>query len=683
MGHILKPRERSIARVCGLDGVALAFQQHGENLTAYFVVIHDQNSNPLVAHQRKEYQLRKPFATPSRGGTVVAMAADENPTQPNDLARELAALTARVYAIERQLAQLHPAPSYVQQPAAPPPKPEPPPPKPQVSLEDRIGSQIFSRIGIIALLIGATLFLKHAMDNHWIGPLGRVVAGLIAGTAIVVWSERFRRRGFPAFSYSLKAVGSGALYLSLWAAFQLYHLMPAGAALALMVLVTAWNAFMAWSQSSEILAAYALAGGFATPLLLSTGGNHEIFLFTYILAIDIATVALVRLKSWPRLLLGAFPLTVAFFIGWFAQFFLSDELGVTSLFIALFFITFLVPSFDGRSGAQSSGIVTGILLPLANAAFGSLALYSVLEDAGHHALLPWMAVAFGAIYLGLMRLKQTRVTSAVHLSLAIVFLTIAIPLKASGRWITVGWLAEGVALLWISARLSLPAAETAPAADTAPADATPVAAHRALRLLSIATLLLGFISVIAQPYIFYGGVETAFLNYRFATSLFGVATFAVSAWIALRASRQPDGVSPSWREIVAACIIALNLVAVLACVRELDTAFRPSYGNIEASLQQSLAISGFLMLYGAALLAVGFWKRSAFIRWQALVLLVFTIGKTFLYDIRDLSQGYRIVSFLGLGALLMAVSFAYQKDWLSLREPRPHPTSEPTAGADQ
>jgi uncharacterized membrane protein len=73
------------------------------------------------------------------------------------------------------------------------------------------------------------------------------------------------------------------------------------------------------------------------------------------------------------------------------------------------------------------------------------------------------------------------------------------------------------------------------------------------------------------------------------------------------------------------------------------------------------------MVYGAILLAIGFWRRSAFIRWQALVLLVFTIGKTFLYDMRNLSQGYRFASFLALGALLMAISFAYQKDWLALR----------------
>jgi hypothetical protein len=35
-----------------------------------------------------------------------------------------------------------------------------------------------------------------------------------------------------------------------------------------------------------------------------------------------------------------------------------------------------------------------------------------------------------------------------------------------------------------------------------------------------------------------------------------------------------------------------------------------------------------------------------------------------------------VLSFLGLGALLMAVSFAYQKDWLSLRDTPPSTESE-------
>ncbi len=303
------------------------------------------------------------------------MASDDEqkqPTQEAQVATELAALSARVESLERQLAELR-APLSKSEPIPLSPRllptveAEPPPPPDFAkrisgttgSLEDRIGSQLFSRIGIVALLVGTTLFLKWAIDNHWIGRTGRVLAGLVAGAVIVVWSERFRRKGFSAFSYSLKAVGSGALYLSLWAAFQLYHLLPAGAALGAMILVTAWNAYMAWSQNSEILAAYAMAGGFATPLLLSTGGNHEIFLFSYVLAIDIAIVALVRLKSWLRLLLGAFPATVAFFIGWYAEFYsafnVGEPIGITTIFIVLFFAVFVLATVSAETRGTTHG----------------------------------------------------------------------------------------------------------------------------------------------------------------------------------------------------------------------------------------------------------------------------------------------------------------------------------------
>jgi len=66
----------------------------------------------------------------------------------------------------------------------------------QGSLESRIGSQWFNRVGILAVLIGMAWFLKFAIDNHWIGPLGRVLIGLVAGGALIAWSERFRNHGY-------------------------------------------------------------------------------------------------------------------------------------------------------------------------------------------------------------------------------------------------------------------------------------------------------------------------------------------------------------------------------------------------------------------------------------------------------------------------------------------------------
>lgn len=597
---------------------------------------------------------------------------------PNDLAlrqdrleQQVAELAAKLSAIERQLSSAaSPMLSPAHDASPPPPRPAsiaprapilPPPGRP--SLENRLGSQVFNRIGIVALLIGATWFLKLAVDNQWIGAGGRVLIGLLAGAGLVLWSERFRRKGFPAFSYSLKAIGTGVLYLALWSSFQLYHLLPGVAALGAMLLVTAWNAYMAWSQDAELLAAYALAGGLSTPLLLSTGGNHEIFLFTYLLAIDLACVTLSRLKSWPRLLMAALPATVAYFIGWYTSFYAPPELGLTSLFVLLFFATFSAAVFNRRpndtlafeSARPRTDLITPILLPFANAAFLSLALYSALRDAGHHDLLPWLMVALSAMYLGLLRLPQAPVTAAVHLSLAIVFLTIAIPLKANGSGITIGWLVEGVALLWVSIRLPL----SAIGADLGPG--------RVLRILAAAAQLLGFSGVVTGlvSQSLYG--RSSFFKHAIVTALAGLASFALVVVIARRTRTSASDAVPSLAQVAAGAIIAFNLIAVLAGVVEINS--RDFSGAADTALDRALAVSAFLMVYGALLLAVGFWQRSAFIRWQALLLLVFTIAKTFLYDMRNLSQGYRVLSFLGLGALLMAVSFAYQKDWLALRDP--------------
>ena len=66
------------------------------------------------------------------------------------------------------------------------------------------------------------------------------------------------------------------------------------------------------------------------------------------------------------------------------------------------------------------------------------------------------------------------------------------------------------------------------------------------------------------------------------------------------------------------------------------------------------------------MMAFGFRKQSAFVRWQALVLMALTIVKVFLYDTSNTGPALRILSFMALGAVLLAISFAYQRDWLKL-----------------
>jgi uncharacterized membrane protein len=83
-------------------------------------------------------------------------------------------------------------------------------------------------------------------------------------------------------------------------------------------------------------------------------------------------------------------------------------------------------------------------------------------------------------------------------------------------------------------------------------------------------------------------------------------------------------------------------------------------------IARDFSYSALWMAYGAMLMMIGFWRNSAFVRWQALVLIALTIVKVFVYDTSQLDHIYRILSFIALGALLLVISFAYQRNWLKL-----------------
>ena len=190
------------------------------------------------------------------------------------------------------------------------------------------------------MLIGVAWFLKLAFDNHWIGPLGRVFIGLVAGAGLIAWSERFEKRGFAAFAYSLKAL-EAARSISRYGRPSLStRSCRRGPPSAAMILVTAFNGYISWSRNAELLALYAIAGGLTTPLLVSTGGNHEVTLFTYLLILDLAVLILVILRPWSRLLFAAFTGTVIFIAGWWSAFYSVQQLGRTAFFLTCFFLIF-------------------------------------------------------------------------------------------------------------------------------------------------------------------------------------------------------------------------------------------------------------------------------------------------------------------------------------------------------
>lgn len=525
-------------------------------------------------------------------------------------------------------------------------------------LESRIGSHWLNRIGITAVLIGVSYFLKFAFDNNWIGPSGRVAIGLLAGIAVVVWSENFRHRGYVIFSYSLKAVGIGVLYLSLYAAFQIYSLVPGSVAFLTMFAVTAATAVMAWTQDAEILAAFALIGGFSTPLLLATGQNREVALFAYVVVLDLGALALVILKPWRRLLLLSYFGTLGLYIGWYSSFYDITQVRMTVGFATLFFAIFAIAPLLAEPAAK--GWMSDSVPPLVavvNAAGYFLQIYIMFEEIGTKDTA-WFALALAALYIFLSRQARgrarnpeaARIVDLLHLALAIGFITVAIPIRLDAHWVTMGWFVEAAVLLWVADRIH----------------------SELLNVFVVGALVLGVGRLLLIDNF---SITRPIFNNRMATYAVAVAVLGAVAWYG---SRRKD---ETGRTAAVVSVVALNLLALIALSREVADYYAQQQAGIlpqrqwdpsawtewhHVKIARDFTYSALWMAYGAMLMVVGFWRRSAFVRWQALVLIAFTIGKVFLYDVSELDRGYRIVSFIVLGALLLAISFVYQRDWLRL-----------------
>jgi hypothetical protein len=171
--------------------------------------------------------------------------------------------------------------------------------------------------------------------------------------------------------------------------------------------------------------------------------------------------------------------------------------------------------------------------------------------------------------------------------------------------------------------------------------------------------------------------QTVFLNLRFVTFL--IAIGALLATARLNKDQVAEGSGELWSRLLPGAGLAANVLVLIAVCFEISTywATRPLAAAPGSQIYESLvagrhmaerfSYSAWFLLAGGLLLSAGFRRRSAWLRWQGLVLLAVTIFKVFLLDTSTLSQGYHIVSFLALGALLLGVSFAYQRDWLHLR----------------
>jgi uncharacterized membrane protein len=527
-------------------------------------------------------------------------------------------------------------------------------------LEALIGGRWFNRIGIIALLFAISYFLKLAFDNNWIGPAGRVIIGILLGLLMLPWSDWLLSRDYTYFSEGIAGLGEATLFVSVWAGCQYYTLFSQQTGFVALVIVTAIMAFLALRRNSERIGFISLLGGLLTPALMSTGKNEQVVLFSYLLLLGGAALFISWRRSWQSLLPLAFCATYLYFWEWYDQFYRASAfLGSTLFFATLIFLLFaVVPAARALLGLPLRAL--DALLVLANTLAYIVILYALLWSKYRWPLaLLFIALAIAHEAIALLLQDPTADESVaprfLYTGVAVTCLTLAIPTKLEHNDLTYAFVIEGAALVWIGFR------------------------YLGNLLRPFGYLLLTFAAghlLLEPPY-----AGTFLFNERFGTYLILIAGLGVCLWGAAPALRstsrtldptsaaaKPGQISrtafvepESTRAEAGFLTVGINFFALLSLTQEFWDYFGGGPRNSDNSLAQHLSISVLWTAYAAVLLLLGAVRQLPILRWQALFLLSVVVLKVFFYDLSFLDRAYRILSFLILGAALLAVSFFYQR----------------------
>ena len=313
---------------------------------------------------------------------------------------------------------------------------------------------LVAKLGLLILFLGVSFLLKYVSAQITV-PIELRLAGIaLADIALLAWAWRIRIKR-PGISLPLQGTALAILMLVTFGAFRLYELIPAGLAFAVLFVLTAFTCLLAVLQNAVWLAVFGIVGGFAVPLLVSTGSGNHIGLFSYYALLNAGVFAIALKRAWRVLNVLSFGFTFVVATTWGLLRYSPEHYLSTQLFLILFVLFYIgiAIAYCARQAPRLKHYVDGTLVfgtPLA--AMGLQ--YGLVRhfDFG----LAFSALLAGLTYTGLAvalwRRVGFRLLAEAFLALGIVFGTLAIPFALDGRWTSAAWALEGAGIVWVGLR---------------------------------------------------------------------------------------------------------------------------------------------------------------------------------------------------------------------------------------
>ncbi|MDB5706444.1 MAG: hypothetical protein JWN66_3560 [Sphingomonas bacterium] len=178
----------------------------------------------------------------------------------------------------------------------------------RIGFESIVGGKLPIWIGGAALVLAAFFLVRYSIENGLLGPKARTIIAGLFGLVLVAASEVARRlpatRDDPRIGQALAGAGVASLYGTLYIAAEIYHLIGAGSAFAIMVAVTVGGLGLALRHGPPT-AIMALIGGFAAPIVSGFDAANVGPLLVYLGLLVAALFGLAIRRGWVWLALAA------------------------------------------------------------------------------------------------------------------------------------------------------------------------------------------------------------------------------------------------------------------------------------------------------------------------------------------------------------------------------------------
>lgn len=508
-----------------------------------------------------------------------------------------------------------------------------------------------NKVGIALFLMGVVFLLKFSWDRGWLQvlltPEVRVGLGLLLGSALVwvglrVYAER------RAFAQVVLGGGISTYYITGFAAYGMLGVLSYPVAFVFMVAVTLLAFALALRQQGAVLAVIGTSGGLATPFLLYDGEGSVPGLVLYLCVVLAGALGVYLYKGWPSLLLvasaGYWAALLMGYSGaaWVGTVPVSDlaavqagvVLGWASLWLVSAAREALRLGQPGRWGVREPGPFVRVLigkngtlahlLSFALPVIG-LGFTQLLWDPGRTTMgvaAVGVAVLHGLAWAGFRRVAGGGRVAYTQAVVALLISTLAMALLLEGAALLLVLAAEAAALHLLARRLS--------------DDKLAAIAHGLF--LFVGAWLLGRI--------------TGLVPYRAASDAAVVGTGALTDLVVLALI-----LAASWsvrsRVGVTAYRVAAHAALLAWYGREL--ALLPGASDAYVTLAWGLT--------GAGMFVAGLRLDHLYLIRGGVATLFVVVAKLLLWDLTGLDPAWRILLFLGFGALLLLLGYHLRNLW--------------------